>query len=509
MEEWRADFQSAVKHFSAGRMTEAVVGFERARDHRGDANAEICNNLGQAYRATGRLDDAAAAFRQAADLASDFADPLNNLGMLMGAAGKFAEASNCYRQALRRRPEFPEAHFNLALAYENSGTPAEAVRHYELAIGLRPDYARAISNLGNLRLEEGCYDTAEALFRRAIEIDQGSAALLTNLGNVLRAQGRLSEAATTLSCAVAIKPELPAARWNLAMIQLARGEWVEGWANYRYRNSVDREAIPIPDTPWPADLRGKQIWIENEQGLGDQLFFARWFGVIAARGGDVSCRPDPKLAGVVPPRQAEAVENRKDDICALGDLPFLISDGDIPPAVSLRPDPARRAEIEGRLAAFGPGPYVGISYRAGTPEPGALFKEIPIVDVVRALAPLPVTVINLQRAPADDEAAQITKALGRPAADFTALNNDLAGMLALLDLVDDYVGVSNTNMHLRAGLGKPARVLVTHPAEYRWMSDGDSSPWFADFKLYRQTPAGDWSNALARLATDLAEIYGG
>ena len=37
----------------------------------------------------------------------------------------------------------------------------------------------------------------------------------------------------------------------------------------------------------------------------------------------------------------------------------------------------------------------------------------------------------------------------------------LAAALAVLSVLDDYVAVSNTNVHLRDALGKPARVLVT------------------------------------------------
>ncbi|HEX9782720.1 MAG TPA: hypothetical protein VGA56_08320 [Opitutaceae bacterium] len=34
------------------------------------------------------------------------------------------------------------------------------------------------------------------------------------------------------------------------------------------------------------------------------------------------------------------------------------------------------------------------------------------------------------------------------------MNEDLEDMLALLAVVDDYVGASNTNMHLRASAGR-------------------------------------------------------
>ena len=61
-------------------------------------------------------------------------------------------------------------------------------------------------------------------------------------------------------------------------------------------------------------------------------------------------------------------------------------------------------------------------------------------------------------------------------------------MAAVLSLIDEYVGVSNTNMHIRAGLGKTARVLVPFPPEFRWMHAGSQSPWFAGCQLYRQPP---------------------
>ena len=83
------------------------------------------------------------------------------------------------------------------------------------------------------------------------------------------------------------------------------------------------------------------------------------------------------------------------------------------------------------------------------------------------------------------------------------MNDDLEQMLALLSLIDEYVGVSNTNMHLRAAVGKTARVLVPSPPEWRWMAEGRESPWFPGFSVYRQGYEGDWTQALAQLESDL------
>ncbi len=91
----------------------------------------------------------------------------------------------------------------------------------------------------------------------------------------------------------------------------------------------------------------------------------------------------------------------------------------------------------------------------------------------------------------------------------TSLNDDLEDMLAVLALMDEYVTVSNTNVHLRAGAGRTSRVLVPNPPEYRWMAEGTESPWFPGCKLYRQKVDGAWDEALAALARDLEEALGG
>ena len=80
--------------------------------------------------------------------------------------------------------------------------------------------------------------------------------------------------------------------------------------------------------------------------------------------------------------------------------------------------------------------------------------------------------VILQRNPLPHEVEAFSQTLGRPVHDFSVLNENLEQMLALLAVIDDYVGVSNANMHLRAAVGRTARVLVPAPPEWRWMAEG-------------------------------------
>ena len=98
--------------------------------------------------------------------------------------------------------------------------------------------------------------------------------------------------------------------------------------------------------------------------------------------------------------------------------------------------------------------------------------------------------------------AVMQSALPRPMLDLSDLNDDLPAMLAVLACLDDYAGVSNTNVHLRAGLGLGGRILL--PArEFRWMSQGDESPWFPGWKIYRKQEQEGWAPPMEALTHDL------
>jgi hypothetical protein len=187
---------------------------------------------------------------------------------------------------------------------------------------------------------------------------------------------------------------------------------------------------------------------------------------------------------------------------------------EVPPPLALAALPHSLQQVRRTLAELGPPPYLGLSWRAGTaPEQqrGAawmLYKDAPLERLGSAVRGVNGTLLALQRKPMTGEIDEIASCAGRPVHDVTALNEDLEAMLALLALIDEYVGVSNTNMHLRAGAGRTARVLVPRPTEWRWMSSGDASPWFPGFRIYRQGSDGDWGAAFERLARDLHAEFG-
>jgi len=386
-----------------------------------------------------------------------------------------------------------EDFFRQGVAHERAGRMAEARAAYERTVALVPGHLQALNNLGTLLDEAGESRAAEARYRAAIAAHPKAPEPWVNLGNGLRAQGRYNDARGAFQEALARRGDLAEAHWNLALVDLAAGRFAEGWNHYRFRPTADRSRPP----PTLAD---GTLTLVAEQGLGDQLFFLRFVPALIARGVTVGLRLDPRLTAMV--GRWQDLPPVGDETLSIADVPYLLKASDCAPAILLTPLPERMTAMRALLAAAGPPPYLGVTWRAGERGQGALFKEAPIEALGKALKGVSATLIDLQRAPAEGEHKSFARGADSPVADFSPCNNDLEDMLALMSLLDDYVGVSNTNMHLRASVGRNARVLVAHPPEYRWMEEG-TSPWFPGFTLYRAAAGNDWNEALTQLRADI------
>ncbi len=495
------NFGNAVR--DQGRTAEAVDLYRRAIEADADL-LDAHNSLGSALQTLGRLEDAEQAYRRTLALAPDHLVGLCNLGSVLIDRGRFAEAEAVCRNALALAPESASVPMFLAAAIGHQGRLHAALEFHRKAAALEPDNVRA----------------------------------LMALGSALHEIGRSAEGLPLLERAAALAPDSWPVHDSLGTAQLALGHFREGWRGYFRRAGRVKFTKLYPginlSSNIPHTLTGCQVCLLREQGLGDQLFFLRFAGELKARGARISYRSAPKIASILEPAAGigrlipdAATLPAADYNLMLGDLPYVLANGDLSPDASsgahpLTPAPLPLAplateltRVQEQLAKLGPPPYWGLTWRGGTaPEEQTggmswmLFKQIPLQQLGAALRGVNGTFLALQRNPEPGEIDRLAAAIGKPVHDLTALNEDLEAMLALLALIDDYIGVSNTNMHLRAGAGRTARVLVPCPAEWRWMVNGKESPWFPGFSIYRQTSHGDWEPALAELAGDLAASFG-
>jgi Flp pilus assembly protein TadD len=544
-----------------GRAREAEQQLRRAAQRHPEF-AMAWYNLGNVLREQGRAEEAADAYRRVIRLDPAFADAYSGLGSILHARDLFDDAEQAYRQHLALKPHSPEGCFNLASLLNDLGRPAEAVAvcrrgiEHTRGAAVLPELQRL---LGSALAQLGQFTKALGAFRAAAAMAPNNARALWGCGVALLQAGSPQEGLRWLVRALELAPERPEFRHAMGSVCLSLGDLQTGWREHLWRSArrgfVEKYSPLELAAEARGDLSGARVCLLREQGLGDELFFLRFAPELKLRGATIAYRAQTKLASLLERVPAlDRVITDEDplpaaDLAVLaGDLPRVLCqlesspyrphaaapgalpaaamrDGRLlhlprifypepPPPLALAALPGQLREMERRLGALGPPPYLGLTWRAGTaPEEQRgsiwmLHKEVPLDQLGAAVRGVNGTLLALQRNARAGEIEALSAQAGRPVHDLTALNEDLEAMLALLALVDDYIGVSNTNMHLRAGTGRGARVLVPRPAEWRWLIAGDASPWFPGFRLYRQRPDGDWGAAFDRLARDLRAIFG-
>jgi hypothetical protein len=305
-----------------------------------------------------------------------------------------------------------------------------------------------------------------------------------NLGVVYVATGRFVEAETAFRTALSVEPTAPAPRYGLGMLLLADGRYAEGWPLYEARREIPQLRTNRPKLAYPEwrgeDLRGKHLLVVTEQGLGDQIQFARFLPELAARGARVTFACAPSLTRLFGGLGVELLPVTPD--CILPDADYWTLLMSLPLHMGLTLE-----GLSGRpylsVEAKRPGGGVGVVARGGTSHAN---------DRFRSLGP---------------EAAEHLLTMGRnlaPEATGARDFQETAEIVAGLELV---ISVDTSVAHLAGALGKPVWILL--PAvetDWRWLRKRADSPWYASARLYRQQAPGKWGAALGQVTTDLGVL---
>src|SRR5439155_1669900 len=137
------------------------------------------------------------------------ADALNR-GLAAHASGKLDDAVAAYFTTLSKDPKSQFAYYNLGEIAQRQNRFVAAESYYRLALEMDPKMVSALFNLAIVRTNAGATNEAIALYRQAIAVDANYAAAHFNLGLLLRQIGQTAEAQTELATAQKLDPTLVA-----------------------------------------------------------------------------------------------------------------------------------------------------------------------------------------------------------------------------------------------------------------------------------------------------------
>ena len=387
------------------------------------------------------------------------------------------------------------------------------------------DYIRALSvnQQHSLAIEVATVALNNPATNNRSSIHYGRAACYLSSNN-------LKEAVEDYQSCITINPNRLDAQEYSGMARLKLGDAINGFRELTARKVAQRDEL-LNDWCCPvltAAHQGARVLIKRDMGLGDELTYLRYLPWLTAAGIKVDYWAGKKLVPVLermgylnrvyPDSQKAPAGDDYDLSFIVNDLPVAahrLGAPEIASPLPLTPRPDLVEKWKVWLHSLGPAPYIGINWKAGLGVQGAgnifskLAKAVDAEPFAKALATIGATWVSLQRNVLKHELDQFQQHLQAPLHDATSLTDDIEDLLALLSLLDENIGVSNTNMHLRASLGLGSRVMVQTPGgDWRWGTEGHQSVWFTESIVYRQANNGDWNTPLATLTQDLEGLFG-
>ncbi|RFZ82778.1 ADP-heptose--LPS heptosyltransferase [Mucilaginibacter terrenus] len=289
--------------------------------------------------------------------------------------------------------------------------------------------------------------------------------------------------------------------WMKCML---RGDFKKAWqfSDKAMAEGVNRD-INLPrhfQNIWDGTpLNGKRVLVRCYHGLGDTIQFIRYVPKLRQIAKEVIVWAQPALLDLLKsvngidrliPLHDGAPDVEYDVDIEVMELPYIFRS-----TIETLPSEVPYLQVSPTILANNSHLSVGIVWRAGNWNPG---RCLPFSAVKPLLDRHDVNFYILQ----DDAVnAGWDKSSGVHPGSFNLY--DYARVISGLDLL---ITVDSMPAHLAGALNVPVWTLLHADPDWRWMSNGDYSPWYPSMRLFRQQEQGNWSSVVDRVSFELSKL---
>ncbi len=406
-------------------------------------------------------------------------------------------------------PQLVEGHRLL-----QEGKAEEAIAILREAQAVEPENPTILENLGLALMRLDRYDEAcEALESCLLHAPRERANVCNSLGRVYQRLGRLDEAEASFREAIEEHFQFYQAHFNLGLLLLSQGRFPEGFREYEWRwQTSSFTPFRCLQPRWKGRTFNGTLLVHTEQGAGDTLQFCRYLPLIRQR-----CKrlifvcPERMASMFTAPHWADEVllpgtlaEASFDAYLPLMSAPFVLGTelesipADMP---YLTPEP-RSVEL-GTSHVSSAKLKVGLVWGGSPTHANDQYRSCPLKQWESVLNVPGVAFYSLQNEPQRAQLHELDERTMARIRDLNDLQKDFSETAAILKQLDLLITVDTAILHLAGGLALPAWGLLSGVADWRWLRDRESSPWYPTLQLFRQETLGDWPGLMNRVAAAL------
>ena len=147
-------------------------------------------------------------------------------------------------------------------------------------------------------------------------------------------------------------------------------------------------------------------------------------------------------------------------------------------------------------------PRIGIVWASNPNHRADRHRDCPLHEFLPILSIPEITFYSLQKGTRHEDIADLPSHI--QVQDLEPQLGDFGDLAVIIDQLDLVISVDSSVAHMAGALGKKVWTLLSHGADWRWMLEGETTPWYPTMRLFRQTRPGDWSGVIERVAEALS-----
>ena len=444
-----------------------------------------------------------------------------NMGFILNKLNKYKEALLQYNKAIKINPQDPIIFYNKGIAQGNLLLFEEAIRSYKIALEIDISFLPASLNMGKALEKIGKYKYALNIYDQAQVIHPKNSEIYLNRGELNTNLNNYDEAIFDFNKVNEINSNNNKGDYNIALLNLKFKKFENVWSLYdlrwqtkqAYFNTKKPELKKLPST-------FKKIFIWNEQGIGDQIFFSIIIHNFAPFFESIIIAIDPRMVALfqrsfrhyenfkVMPSNDRLNENDYDVQMPLGSIGRFFIKNKIDISSSVKPflkSDSNQTKIIKRNLKKENKIICGLSWKTKSQENG--FNRSIKLDTLMPILQLNNFIfVNLQYGDSNEEQNKLEKNYNIKNYNSIDNFNELDSFVSLIDACDVVISIDNSCIHFAGALNKRAYLLLPYAigTHWYWGTNQIKSEWYPSVKIIRQENPNDWESIIFKLKKDIS-----